>query len=87
MGFLDSVSRWFKREAAEARQSVAALEERLDADLTRRERELQATAEERIEMIRSDTGAEDTLAEIQARIDRAQAHADATAELDDPPPE
>lgn len=87
MGLLDTVSSWFKREAADVRESVDALEERLDADLTRRERELRATPEERIEMITADTGADDALAEARARIDRAQARAEATSDVDDPHPE
>lgn len=81
MGFLDTVTSWLKREAADVKESVDALEERLDADLSRRERELEATPEERIEMIQADTGVDDALAEIQDKIDRAQASAEANSDL------
>ena len=86
MGFLDAVSGWFKREASEVKASVDALEDRLDADLTRKERELSASPAEKIEMIQADTGADDALAAIQDKIDGVQAHADATADLTDDDP-
>lgn len=81
MGFLDTVTSWLKREAADVKESVDALGERLDADLSRRERELEATPEERIEMIQADSGVDDALAEIQDKIDRAQASAEANSDL------
>jgi len=84
MGFLDSVRAWLGREASEVKASVDALEDRLDDDLTRRERELSASPEEKMRMIQEDTGADDALAAIQDKIDSAQAHADATADLIDP---
>ena len=86
MGFLDAVSGWFKREASDVKASVDALEDRLDADLTRKERELSATPEEKMELIQADNSADDALAAIQDKIDGAQAHADATADLTDDNP-
>lgn len=85
MGFFDSVRTWLGREATEIKSSVDALEHRLDADLTRRERELNASPGEKLEMIQSDTSADDALAAIQDKIDSTQAHADATADLIDHP--
>lgn len=87
MGVLDSLSRWFKREASEVKASVDRLEQDLDADLSRRERELTATPEERMAMIQEDTSADDALAAIQDKIDGAQAHAEAEADLMDPEPD
>lgn len=87
MGFLDTFTNWFKREARDVKDSVDQLEDRLDADLTRKERELNATPEERMEMIQAETSSDDAFAAIQDRIDGSQAQADATAELidsDDP---
>ncbi len=84
MGFLDAVTSWFRREAQDVKGGVERLEDRVDADLTRKERELDATPEERMEMIQAETGADDALAEIQAKIDGSQAHAEASAELIEP---
>ncbi len=81
MGLLDSVTRWFRREAADVKASVDALEDRLDADLTRRERELDADPEERMRMIQEETASDDLLADVQAKIDGVQARADAEEEL------
>ena len=83
MGFLDSVTNWFKREASDVKESVDRLEGRLDADLSRKERELDATPEERMAMIQEETSADDALAAIQDKIDGVQAHADAEADLMD----
>lgn len=88
MGFLDGLTRWFKREASDVKASVDALEDRLDSDLTRKERELTATPEEKMEMIQADTSADDALAALQDKIDGVQAQAEATADLfDDPDPD
>mgnify|MGYP000306204349 CR=1 FL=1 len=95
MGFLDTVTGWFKREAKDVKDSVDQLEDRLDADLRRREHEMTASPEERMEMIQAETGVDDAFAAIQDRIDGSQAHADATADLmptdgpasDDPAPD
>ncbi len=84
MGFLDAVNSWFRREARDVKDGVERLEGRVDADLTRKERELDATPEERMETIQAETGADDALAEIQAKIDGSQAHAEARAELIEP---
>ncbi len=84
MGFLDTFTQWIRREARDVKNSVDHVEERLDADLSRRERELHATPEERMEMIQAETGSSDSLAEIQDKIDEVQAHAEANADLIDP---
>lgn len=81
MGFLDSVKSWFSREAADVKASVDDLEQRFDADLDRKERELAATPEEKIEMLQADTSSDDLLAEVQAKIDAQQGKALANEEL------
>lgn len=80
VGFLDSVKAWFSREAAEVKQSVDAATSRLESAMDRRERELQATPEERMEMIQEEIS-EDPFADVRARIERQQAHADAVDDL------
>lgn len=87
MGLFDSLTSWFRREAADVKQSIDRLEADLDADLSRKERELTATPEERMEMIQDDTSVDDAFAAIQDKIDGRQAHADATAELAPEPDE
>lgn len=81
MGFLDAVTSWFKREASDVKASVDQMEDRFDAELTRRERELDATPKQRMEMIQAETASDDALDEIQSKIDSARAHADATADV------
>lgn len=81
MGFLDAVTGWFKREASDVKASIDRLESDLDADLSRKERELNATPEERMAMIQDESSADDAFAAIQNKIDGVQAHAEADAEL------
>lgn len=87
MGFLDAVTGWFKREASDVKASVDRLESDLDADMSRKERELAATPEEKMAMIQEETSADDALSAIQDKIDGVQAHAEANADLIDPAPE
>ena len=89
MGFLDSVTSWFKREAAEVKDSVGDLENRLDADLSRKEREFAATPEEKMDMLSEKIEAEDdAFAAIQDKIDAKHGKALADEELiDNPDPE
>ena len=81
MGFLDAVAGWFKREAGDVKDSVDRLESQLDADLSRKERELNATPEERMAMIQEESSTDDAFAAIQDKIDGVQAHAEADADL------
>ena len=86
MGFLDSVTSWFKREAAEVKDSVGDLENRLDADLSRKEREFAATPEEKMDMLSEKIEAEDdAFAAIQDKIDAKHGKALADEELIDQP--
>lgn len=87
MGLFKAVSSWFKSEAQDVRASVDRIEDQLDHDLTRKERELAATPEEKMAMIQEDTSADDALAAIQDKIDGVQAHAEAEADLIDPEPD
>ena len=81
MGFLDRLSGWFRREAEDVATSLDELEDRLDADLTRRERELAADPSERMEMISEDTTSDDLLASVRDRIEGSTARADAVEDL------
>lgn len=81
MGLLDSFSRWFKKEAAEVKSSVDGLEQRLDTDLSRKERTIAASPEERLDMIQEEIGESDPFSAIQDKIDATQGKALADADL------
>lgn len=84
MGFLDSLRAWFRTEAEEAKDAARQAKGRLEADLDRREAELRATPEERLEQLQRDIADGDTTFEdLQAKIDGRAAKADATADVAD----
>lgn len=83
MGLLDSITAWFKRESADVKDSMGKLERDLSSDLSAKERELSATPEEKMAMIQDQIDDDSSFDAIRDRIDRSQAHADATAELAD----
>jgi hypothetical protein len=80
VGFLDTVRSWFTSEAAEARASVDNARSRLEAEMDRRERDLEASPLERMEQIQAEIG-DDPMASIRERIDGTQAHAEAVEDL------
>jgi predicted nuclease with TOPRIM domain len=70
MGLWDSVKAFFRREVADVSEGLSDLRDRLDEELTRRERELEATPSERMEMIQGEIdAADDRLAELEAELD------------------
>lgn len=81
MGILDSISGWFKKEATEVKSSVDNLEQRLDTDLSRKEREMAASPESRLEMIQEEIDDTDSFSAIQDKIDATQGKALADADL------
>lgn len=84
MGFLESVKSWFRSEAAEARQVGRSTKTRLERDLERREAELAATPEQRLEQLQGKIADGDaTFEDIQGKIDGRGALADATTDVAD----
>ncbi len=83
MGILDSISGWFKKEAAEVKNSVDNLEQRLDTDLSRKERELTAPPEAKLDMIQDEIDETDSFSAIQDKIDATQGKALADADVAD----
>lgn len=82
MGFLDSLKSWFKAEAAEAKDLGRVTKGRLEADLDRREAELNLTPEQRLEQLQGKIADGDSVFnELQDKIDGRGALADATADL------
>jgi len=80
MGFFDSFKNWFKSEAAEVKSSVSEVGDKLDRDLTRRERELEMTPSEKLESIQGEIS-DDPFAAARDKIDGAQSKALAKEEL------
>ena len=69
MGFLDQVRGWLRREKADVSDALREAEQRLDADLSRKERELTETPEEGLKRIQDEIGANpDPLDEIRGRV-------------------
>lgn len=83
MGFLDSLRAWLRREGAELADASRDLENRLDADLSRRERRLDETPEEAMERLQQEIADDRSLTDLEDRIAATQARADAVAELDE----
>ncbi len=68
--FLTSLKSWFASESAEAKKVKDDLEDRLDDDLTRREDELEATPEQRLDNIQEEIDSSDSaFDQIRAKID------------------
>ena len=85
MGFIDSLKRWFSGEAAEVRESMDDAGAALNADLDRREADLKATPEEKMDALleeieQSDEQLDELTAEIQAESEAAGEVADAAGE-------
>ena len=78
MTFWESVKAFLRREASDVRDGFEGLKDRFDAELTRRETELEATPSERLDMIRDDIEQGDSVFdriedEIDARLGESEA--------------
>ena len=58
-----------RREVADVREAWEGLERRADAELSRRERDLEATPEERLAALQREIEETDPFAEVRARLD------------------
>ena len=69
MGFLDQVRGWLHREKADVSDAWRETERRLDADLSRKERQLTESPTEGLKRIQEEIGASpDPLEEIRGRV-------------------
>ena len=76
----------FKSEAADVKEGLTNVGQALDDELARKERELAATPEDRIDMILEDQAAEDArFDELTERVLGKSSEADAVAEVADEP--
>lgn len=82
MSVWDSIKAILRREAVDVREGVTNLRDKLDAELTRREQELEATPSERMDMIQDRIdAADDRLAELETELGDAADQADALEQL------
>ena len=80
MGFFDSFKSWFASEAAEVKESASRATSSLESEMDKREAELQASPEQRMEQIQAEID-DDPFASVRDRIDGQQAHAAANEDL------
>ncbi|NNF55635.1 MAG: hypothetical protein HKN03_14465 [Acidimicrobiales bacterium] len=80
MGFFDSVRSWFANEAAEVKESATSFKASLESEMDKREADLQATPEQRLETIQNEIS-DDPFAEVRNRIEGKQAQAEARDEV------
>jgi hypothetical protein len=69
MGLWDDIKRIFKREATDVKEGLTKFGREIDAELARKERELEATPAERVDMLVEDMdAAEAHMDEIEAKV-------------------
>ncbi len=85
MSFWDTVRGWFKSEVESAKDLAGDLETDWSADLDRKEAELNATPEQRMEQLQDQIATNDSaFDDIRAKIDSAEIKAEVRADLDAP---
>jgi hypothetical protein len=82
MGLWEAVRGWFKREAADLAEAKDELEDRLDADLGRRERQLTETPDQAMGRIQDEIHSDSSFTAISDKIEAAAARATAEAEAE-----
>ncbi len=85
MSILDSLKRWFRGEADEVRESMDDAAAALNADLDRREAELKASPEDKMDLLleeieQSDQQLDELTAEIRSEPEAAGEVADSAGE-------
>lgn len=83
MGFLDSFKSWLRTEAAEAQDLGQQTKGRMEADLDRREAELNLTPEQRLDRLQDQIEDGDAFDSLRDKIEGREALADASAEVAD----
>ena len=84
MSFWERIKAIFQREAADVKEGLGKVGKSLDAELARKERQLAATPEERIDMILEEQQAEDArFEELKNKVLGTEAEAGAIAEVED----
>ncbi|NNC90961.1 MAG: hypothetical protein HKN80_00575 [Acidimicrobiia bacterium] len=84
MSFWDRIKAIFQQEAADVKEGLTKAGKSLDAELARKERELAATPEERIDMILEEQEAEDArFEELENKVRGTTAAVEAVVEVED----
>ena len=84
MSFWERIKAIFRQEAADVKEGLDQVGKSLDAELARKERELAATPEERIDMILEEQEAEDArFEELENKVHGTTATAEAPVEVED----
>lgn len=84
MSFWERFKAIFQQEAADVKEGLGKVGKSLDAELARKERELAATPEERIDMILEEQQAEDArFEELENKVLGTEAEAEAIAAVED----
>ncbi len=82
MSLWKSLKKIFKKEAADVQEGLSSLRDKLDDELSRREREMEASPSERIEMIQGEVDATGSrMEELEAELDSRSAAADSADDL------
>ena len=82
MSFWERFKAFLSREAEDVKEGFDDLRDKLDAELTRREQELEATPSERLEMIQEDIESSDSVFDrIEDKIDARLGEGDGVAEV------
>lgn len=86
MALWDDIKRIFRREAADVKEGLTTFGREVDAELARKERELNATPAERVDMLIEDMdAAESHMDEIEAKVRGGIAGRDETTTPSPPP--
>ncbi|MDH3498581.1 MAG: hypothetical protein OEM97_00525 [Acidimicrobiia bacterium] len=83
MSLWDTLKSLIAREAADVKEGLDGLRDKLDAELTKKEREMEASPAERIEMLQDDMSTENVFDRIEADIDSRLSDDDGQNEPDD----
>ena len=83
MGFFDSLKNWFSSEVAEVKESASSAQSRLESEMDRREADLNASPEDKLDQIQSEIS-DDPFDAVRDKIDGQQAHAEAIEDLATP---
>lgn len=82
MSLWDDVKTFFRREAADVKEGLDDLRDKLDAELTKREEELAASPSERLDMIKEDIESSgDIFGDIEDKIDQRMSDTEGRSEM------
>ncbi len=81
MGFIDTLAKLFKKESSDLKDVLSDAEQRANATLDRKEREMAMTPEEKLAAIQSEIDESDPMAEMRDKIEHKSAKAETVEEI------